>query len=65
MDSAIGSTPNLDDDAANNPSEAAIAQHRSYAETIGDLTLAAENASLYKVLQELNEPKSVQPLVLP
>ena len=24
MDSAIGSTPNLDDDAANNPSEAAI-----------------------------------------
>ncbi len=65
MDSAIGLTPNLDDDAANDPSEAAIVKHRSYAETIDDLTIAAENASLYKVLQELNEPKSVQPLVLP
>lgn len=38
MDSAIGSTPNLDDDAADNLSEEAISKHHSYAETIGDLT---------------------------
>jgi len=54
-DSLIGSTPNIYYYAANNPSEATIAKRRSYAETISYLTPPAENAGLYKGLQELNE----------
>ena len=54
-DSLIGSTPNLYYYAANNPSEATIAKRRSYAETISYLTPPAENAGLYKGLQELSE----------
>ncbi len=54
-DSLIGSTPNLYYYAANNPSEATIAKRRSYAETISYLTPPAENAGLYKGLQELGE----------
>jgi magnesium chelatase subunit H len=54
-DNLIGSTPNIYYYAANNPSEATIAKRRSYAETISYLTPAAENAGLYKGLQELNE----------
>jgi len=54
-DSLIGSIPNLYYYAANNPSEATIAKRRSYAETISYLTPPAENAGLYKGLQELNE----------
>ena len=54
-DSLIGNTPNLYYYAANNPSEATIAKRRSYAETISYLTPPAENAGLYKGLQELNE----------
>ena len=41
--------------AANNPSEATIAKRRSYAATISYLTPPAENAGLYKGLQELSE----------
>ncbi|MDT9192693.1 MAG: magnesium chelatase subunit H [Limnospira sp. PMC 1286.21] len=54
-DNLIGTIPNLYYYAANNPSEATIAKRRSYAETISYLTPAAENAGLYKGLQELNE----------
>ncbi|NJL53895.1 magnesium chelatase subunit H [bacterium] len=54
-DSLIGATPNIYYYAANNPSEATIAKRRSYAETISYLTPPAENAGLYKGLQELNE----------
>ena len=54
-DNLIGSIPNLYYYAANNPSEATIAKRRSYAETISYLTPPAENAGLYKGLQELNE----------
>ena len=54
-DSLIGKTPNLYYYAANNPSEATIAKRRSYAETISYLTPPAENAGLYKGLQELSE----------
>ncbi|WP_026079544.1 magnesium chelatase subunit H [Spirulina subsalsa] len=54
-DSLIGNTPNLYYYAANNPSEATIAKRRSYAETISYLTPPAENAGLYKGLQELSE----------
>ncbi|MBD2480495.1 magnesium chelatase subunit H [Planktothrix sp. FACHB-1365] len=54
-DNLIGSIPNLYYYAANNPSEATIAKRRSYAATISYLTPAAENAGLYKGLQELNE----------
>lgn len=54
-DSLIGKIPNLYYYAANNPSEATIAKRRSYAETISYLTPPAENAGLYKGLQELNE----------
>ena len=54
-DSLIGNIPNLYYYAANNPSEATIAKRRSYAETISYLTPPAENAGLYKGLQELNE----------
>jgi magnesium chelatase subunit H len=54
-DNLIGSTPNIYYYAANNPSEATIAKRRSYAETISYLTPPAENAGLYKGLQELNE----------
>jgi magnesium chelatase subunit H len=54
-DSLIGNTPNIYYYAANNPSEATIAKRRSYAETISYLTPPAENAGLYKGLQELNE----------
>ncbi len=54
-DSLIGSIPNLYYYAANNPSEATIAKRRSYAETISYLTPPAENAGLYKGLQELQE----------
>ncbi len=54
-DSLIGKIPNIYYYAANNPSEATIAKRRSYAETISYLTPPAENAGLYKGLQELNE----------
>lgn len=54
-DNLIGSIPNLYYYAANNPSEATIAKRRSYAETISYLTPPAENAGLYKGLQELSE----------
>jgi len=54
-DNLIGSIPNLYYYAANNPSEATIAKRRSYAETISYLTPPAENAGLYKGLQELEE----------
>jgi magnesium chelatase subunit H len=54
-DSLIGNIPNLYYYAANNPSEATIAKRRSYAETISYLTPPAENAGLYKGLQELGE----------
>ena len=54
-DNLIGSTPNIYYYAANNPSEATIAKRRSYAETISYLTPPAENAGLYKGLQELSE----------
>ncbi|MFB2838357.1 magnesium chelatase subunit H [Floridanema evergladense] len=54
-DNLIGSIPNIYYYAANNPSEATIAKRRSYAETISYLTPPAENAGLYKGLQELSE----------
>ena len=54
-DNLIGSIPNVYYYAANNPSEATIAKRRSYAQTISYLTPAAENAGLYKGLQELQE----------
>ncbi|MDE5118259.1 MAG: cobaltochelatase subunit CobN, partial [Trichodesmium sp. St2_bin2_1] len=54
-DNLIGTIPNIYYYAANNPSEATIAKRRSYAETISYLTPPAENAGLYKGLQELNE----------
>jgi magnesium chelatase subunit H len=54
-DNLIGHTPNIYYYAANNPSEATIAKRRSYAETISYLTPPAENAGLYKGLQELND----------
>jgi magnesium chelatase subunit H len=54
-DNLIGNIPNLYYYAANNPSEATIAKRRSYAETISYLTPPAENAGLYKGLQELQE----------
>jgi magnesium chelatase subunit H len=54
-DNLIGTIPNLYYYAANNPSEATIAKRRSYAETISYLTPPAENAGLYKGLQELSE----------
>jgi magnesium chelatase subunit H len=54
-DNLIGNIPNLYYYAANNPSEATIAKRRSYANTISYLTPPAENAGLYKGLQELRE----------
>jgi len=54
-DRLIQSTPNLYYYAANNPSEATIAKRRSYANTISYLTPPAENAGLYKGLQELSD----------
>ncbi|MGB3513007.1 MAG: magnesium chelatase subunit H [Microcoleaceae cyanobacterium] len=54
-DNLIGSIPNIYYYAANNPSEATIAKRRSYAETISYLTPPAENAGLYRGLQELSE----------
>jgi magnesium chelatase subunit H len=54
-DNLIGNIPNLYYYAANNPSEATIAKRRSYASTISYLTPPAENAGLYKGLQELSE----------
>merc|ERR1719331_2285700 len=54
-DSLIGSIPNLYYYAANNPSEATIAKRRGYAQTISYLTPPAENAGLYKGLQECSE----------
>ena len=54
-DHLIGMIPNLYYYAANNPSEATIAKRRGYAETISYLTPPAENAGLYKGLQELSE----------
>lgn len=54
-DNLIGTIPNIYYYAANNPSEATIAKRRSYAETISYLTPPAENAGLYKGLQELSE----------
>ncbi len=54
-DNLIGNIPNLYYYAANNPSEATIAKRRSYATTISYLTPPAENAGLYRGLQELSE----------
>merc|ERR1719382_1504302 len=54
-DRLIQTLPNLYYYAANNPSEATIAKRRSYASTISYLTPPAENAGLYKGLQELSE----------
>ncbi|MGB6170230.1 MAG: magnesium chelatase subunit H [Geitlerinemataceae cyanobacterium] len=54
-DNLIGNIPNIYYYAANNPSEATIAKRRSYAATISYLTPPAENAGLYKGLQELQE----------
>ncbi len=54
-DSLIGNIPNIYYYAANNPSEATIAKRRSYAATISYLTPPAENAGLYKGLEELSE----------
>ena len=54
-DNLIGHIPNIYYYAANNPSEATIAKRRSYANTISYLTPPAENAGLYKGLQELQE----------
>lgn len=54
-DNLIGNIPNIYYYAANNPSEATIAKRRSYATTISYLTPPAENAGLYKGLQELQE----------
>ncbi|WP_044260671.1 magnesium chelatase subunit H, partial [Richelia intracellularis] len=54
-DNLIGTIPNLYYYAANNPSEATIAKRRSYAEIISYLTPPAENAGLYKGLQEMSE----------
>mmetsp|Transcript_46824 Transcript_46824/g.104925 ORF Transcript_46824/g.104925 Transcript_46824/m.104925 type:complete len:1471 (-) Transcript_46824:11-4423(-) len=62
-DRLISVIPNLYYYAANNPSEATIAKRRSYASTISYLTPPAENAGLYKGLQELSElVKSYQDL---
>merc|ERR1719510_122658 len=62
-DRLISVLPNLYYYAANNPSEATIAKRRSYASTISYLTPPAENAGLYKGLQELAElVKSYQSL---
>merc|ERR550534_258757 len=62
-DRLISVLPNLYYYAANNPSEATIAKRRSYASTISYLTPPAENAGLYKGLQELSElVKSYQQL---
>jgi magnesium chelatase subunit H len=54
-DSLIGNIPNIYYYAANNPSEATIAKRRSYANTISYLTPPAENAGLYKGLEELSD----------
>lgn len=54
-DRLISVLPNLYYYAANNPSEATIAKRRSYASTISYLTPPAENAGLYKGLNELSE----------
>ncbi|XP_050918594.1 magnesium-chelatase subunit ChlH, chloroplastic [Lathyrus oleraceus] len=54
-DSLIGNIPNIYYYAANNPSEATIANRRSYANTISYLTPPAENAGLYKGLKQLSE----------
>ncbi len=54
-DNLIGAIPNLYYYAANNPSEATIAKRRGYACTISYLTPPAENAGLYKGLQELRD----------
>merc|ERR1719336_2665113 len=54
-DRLISVLPNLYYYAANNPSEATIAKRRAYASTISYLTPPAENAGLYKGLQELSE----------
>ena len=54
-DSLIGNIPNMYYYAANNPSEATIAKRRSYAATISYLTPPAENAGLYKGLEELSD----------
>merc|ERR550534_2614527 len=54
-DRLISVLPNLYYYAANNPSEATIAKRRSYASTISYLTPPAENAGLYKGLNELSD----------
>merc|ERR550534_411229 len=54
-DRLISVLPNLYYYAANNPSEATIAERRSYASTISYLTPPAENAGLYKGLSELSD----------
>jgi magnesium chelatase subunit H len=54
-DNLIGAIPNVYYYAANNPSEATIAKRRGYASTISYLTPPAENAGLYRGLQELSE----------
>uniref|UniRef100_A0A7S1JE22 magnesium chelatase n=1 Tax=Eutreptiella gymnastica TaxID=73025 RepID=A0A7S1JE22_9EUGL len=54
-DSLLGTLPNLYYYAANNPSEATIAKRRSYSACVSYLTPPAENAGLYKGLNELRE----------
>eukprot|EP00401_Gymnodinium_catenatum_P071441 CAMPEP_0117588018 /NCGR_PEP_ID=MMETSP0784-20121206/69627_1 /TAXON_ID=39447 /ORGANISM="" /LENGTH=1485 /DNA_ID=CAMNT_0005389349 /DNA_START=144 /DNA_END=4601 /DNA_ORIENTATION=+ len=54
-DRLISVLPNLYYYAANNPSEATIAKRRSYASTVSYLTPPADNAGLYKGLNELSE----------
>ena len=54
-DSLLGTLPNLYYYAANNPSEATIAKRRSYSACVSYLTPPAENAGLYKGLNEFRE----------
>merc|ERR1719230_164325 len=62
-DRLISVIPNLYYYAANNPSEATIAKRRSYASTVSYLTPPADNAGLYKGLNELSDlVKSYQSL---
>jgi len=51
----IGNISNVYYYAANNPFEATIAKHRSYANTIRYLTPPVENAGLNKGLKQLSE----------
>ncbi|GMY18889.1 magnesium-chelatase subunit ChlH, chloroplastic [Fagus crenata] len=64
-DSLIGNIPNIYYYAANNSSEATIAKHRSYANTISYLTPPAENAGLYKGLNTAKQCNLDKDLKLP